>query len=644
MADGIDQLPDLCQWHTSEEYQQQNLNLKVEKFFEVSNLLLENPNLNSSHLFRADILYDSRRLVKTTAEKEHSCLGHRCQERESPNGHLEDQDYSAQLQPSFSGIAPQRVVIRRLIPRNTNLDRPLDQTCLMYKISPTSHAVIYLPDIQHEQDIPWYHPPIKALAYLYEQSPLVAEADANHAELSLHFLLFAGSTEPPPARLRRTIISLLATFIRLSKHPSNSSSSSSTPPMLPSSTLSSSTPAVRSTAPSAIKDTIIPQHLVQNTYSRLKTTYASSLIARWVEFTEPSKHVFEDLSIAAFLIELWKLMYDCAEAFPGFIDIACGNGVLVYILIKEGWKGWGFDARRRKTWDVLDIDDFLREMICIPKPFLEVLDLSADDALPSVSVHDGMFPRRTFIISNHADELTPWTPLLAALSSPESPLPFLAIPCCSHALSGAKKRYTPKDISRTTSNTSANTSPNNHHSAGQTTIPEEAQPSTGDLKSLRTAKLAAAKHTDDKSMYACLTHKVVALAEEVGFADDGEVVEMTLMRIPSTRNIGVVGGRKRNSVLGSLMGVGKLGIGVEAGMEGLALRDGEELGNGEKGEIIATSLHAVVQRECASTGGIAASAQNWIDRAMKLQTGKGRGKVNKRYKPVHHVENGGKES
>ncbi len=40
-------------------------------------------------------------------------------------------------------------------------------------------------------------------------------------------------------------------------------------------------------------------------------------------------------------------------------------------------------------------------------------------------------------------------------------------------------------------------------------------------------------------MYACLTRKVVALAEEIGFD-----VELTLMRIPSTRNIGIVGNRK----------------------------------------------------------------------------------------------------
>ena len=50
-------LPDLHDWHTSTEYARDGLNLTGAKFLEVSDLLLENPNLNSSHLFRADRFY-----------------------------------------------------------------------------------------------------------------------------------------------------------------------------------------------------------------------------------------------------------------------------------------------------------------------------------------------------------------------------------------------------------------------------------------------------------------------------------------------------------------------------------------------------------------------------------------------------------
>ena len=33
-----------------------------------------------------------------------------------------------------------------------------------------------------------------------------------------------------------------------------------------------------------------------------------------------------------------------------FIDIGCGNGLLVYLLVKEGHIGKGIDIRRRNIW------------------------------------------------------------------------------------------------------------------------------------------------------------------------------------------------------------------------------------------------------------------------------------------------------
>ena len=614
-------LPGLDEWQTSADYARDGLEISTAKFFDVTNLLLENPNLNSSHLFRADILFDSAGILKTAAQTEKQCCGHQAEVQEEANDDDEQSAYEKYFYVTFNGSSLERVVVRRLIPRNLNLDRPLDQTCLIFKDdegdSIISYAVIYIPHAENETEIPWYHPPVHALGYFYQRDPIRTQSIDGQAELSLHFLPFHDGSCKIPDRLNRTFISLLNTFIRLSKHPSPTSNDVSESDI--------------STAPSALKDTIIPQHIVQNTYSRLKQTYAADLIARWVESTEPSKHVFEDLSIAAFLIELWKMMYH-EKSFPGFVDIACGNGVLVYVLLKEAYHGWGFDARRRKTWDILGIDEHLEERICIPHPFLTALELSADDALPDIKVHSGIFPPDTFIISNHADELTPWTPLLATLSSPQSPLPFLSIPCCSHALSGAKHRYTPKDYSPQPS--PSNSSSTLHPAPAPSTnalSDAEPQPRSGSFKSLRAQKVAAATHTDDKSMYACLTKKVVALGEEVGF----DSVEMTLMRIPSTRNIGVVGGRKRISVLkgaeGSA-GEGEVGVvEVQEKMEGLALQQrDQDVGGGQK---MAKKVQQVIERECRISGGVEASAKMWVERAKKLQTGRGRGKVNLGYKP-----------
>lgn len=69
----------------------------------------------------------------------------------------------------------------------------------------------------------------------------------------------------------------------------------------------------------------------------------------WSESTDPRKHVFEDIAIAAFIIEYWKLNDFEPEKFE-FRDLGCGNGLLVHILILEGYKGKGIDARARKSW------------------------------------------------------------------------------------------------------------------------------------------------------------------------------------------------------------------------------------------------------------------------------------------------------
>lgn len=588
-------------WKTDSNYKQSCPSLSETKFAEVSDLLLESPNLNSTHLFRADILFDSSRLLKTALEKERAChlstygadydsttVRRQCaddDENVEDLVNIASPDGKAETAPTIEGAILKRKVLRKLIPRNAHLDPPLEQWCYMYDLSSSSSTigriVVYVPQVASEKEMPWYHPPIKAMAYLHERRE-------NETSLSIHFVPFTPDAEVP-SRLHRTFISLLQTFLRLAKNPT------------PGPKLANGLPQDGqgfSLAPSALKDTILPQHTVQDTYSRLKQKYASDLVTRWVEKTEPSKHVFEDLSIAAFLIELWRQMYETVADFPGFVDVACGNGVLTYILIQEGYPGRGFDARRRKTWEALGMNDYLDEMICVPQPFLATLNSDIGDLLPDARVHNGIFKPGTFIVSNHADELTPWTPLLAAISSPSSPLPFLAIPCCSHALSGARHRYSPKDSLQNSSSSTINDT--------------EDQPAKGDLKALRAAKTKAADHSDDKSMYACLTRKVVNITEELGVE-----AELTLLRIPSTRNIGIVGNRKRAATRGK--------------------RELQEVSESRPAETVDAGVHVdrIMARECAMSGGVSAAAQTWIERAQKLQTGAGRGKINIGGKPSH---------
>ena len=47
---------------------------------------------------------------------------------------------------------------------------------------------------------------------------------------------------------------------------------------------------------------------------------------------------------------LFRSRASAQKNFPGFVDIGCGNSLLVHILNQEGYAGWGFDARQRKSW------------------------------------------------------------------------------------------------------------------------------------------------------------------------------------------------------------------------------------------------------------------------------------------------------
>ncbi|KAM3078700.1 tRNA(Ser) Um(44) 2'-O-methyltransferase [Clarireedia jacksonii] len=387
--------------------------------------LIRNPNINSSHLFRADILLE-----------------------QSYNDDFQNHTTIPARIIQFRDYTLQKVMVRTMVPRNMLKDKPLDQTCLFYQSVGLSGVVktmvIYLPHVSSPEEVPFYHP--------------------TEGTISIQYSFFDAS--PRTVKLERTALHLLAA---LYKHG-------------------------QGTAAGYVKrvhhDTVMPQATVQNTYARLKAKYARDIIANWVEVTDPEKHVFEDLSIAAFLIELWAEMYKDTE-FPGYIDIGCGNGLLVHILSEENYKGWGFDARRRKSWDAFGqkTKEKLKELVLIPSMLYSEKEEHNDDVQrETTGIHDGIFPEGTFIVSNHADELTPWTPILATISRS----PFIMIPCCSHALSGARFRAPP---------------------------PKDAGTSS--------------------SAYASLVSWVAELAKQAGWD-----VEKEMLRIPSTRNAALIGRRR----------------------------------------------------------------------------------------------------
>lgn len=89
-------------------------------------------------------------------------------------------------------------------------------------------------------------------------------------------------------------------------------------------------------------------------YNRLKEKYGTEMVNVWPENTDPAKFVYEDIAIATYLLLLWEKerLEKGTQELQSFVDLGCGNGLLVYILSSEGHRGTGIDLRRRKIWDL----------------------------------------------------------------------------------------------------------------------------------------------------------------------------------------------------------------------------------------------------------------------------------------------------
>ncbi|ALC46870.1 CG9386 [Drosophila busckii] len=153
-------------------------------------------------------------------------------------------------------------------------------------------------------------------------------------------------------------------------------------------------------------------------YKELKKKHVQRLLEYWQtskESTDPLKFIHEDLAIAAYLIILWS---STQAEFKAFGDLGCGNGLLVHVLNAEGYKGYGYDVRKRKLWSVYpeETKNKLIEQTVEPKSFQ--LDFEGID----------------WLIGNHSDELSPWLPILATRLGTN----FFLLPCCPFELSGRK--------------------------------------------------------------------------------------------------------------------------------------------------------------------------------------------------------------
>lgn len=495
---------------------------KSEHFEGAMNNLIKQPNINSTVILRADILLENKYDYTESEPKESNFKSDMASQKpDIPTSSADEvileknlDDIELRSIPLALEARPRVEIVRRIVPRNPFKDAIINQTCLVLELKDPeekdydSTLVVYNPHISSAEDCPFYLPGVQAVAIFYRKNTL-----------SIHYLPFDYKDPAnidhfknlePSDRNIRIAFRLLQTA---RKH---------------------STGNMQGYQKRVKHDLVVSKVSFQDRYIALKKKYSKILVDNWVESTDPRKHVFEDIAIAAFLIELWSNIYKDKKEFE-FRDLGCGNGLLVHILVQEGYKGIGIDARARKSWKTYpeEVQNRLKEQVIIPSVLLRphpavrnlaphltdngrvfqvpisngskfireggvdvpvVAYYSSASLLQSSNVNTAQFPKNTFIIGNHSDELTCWIPLLG--------YPFLVIPCCSHSLSGARVRYHPKK---------GNHNENDKASFGAST-------------------------------YAALVDHVEDLAKEVGWK-----VEKEMLRIPSTRNAAIIGYQKNKS-------------------------------------------------------------------------------------------------
>ncbi|KAJ7265456.1 hypothetical protein B0H12DRAFT_1201063 [Mycena haematopus] len=414
--------------------------------------LIHHPEYNSTLILRSDILAD------TTV------------------------DFPASI-PTLEGVIPLRNVQRRLLPRRPGRDAALDQHCTLYGCDSVADTLVLTPVLPPGGSLPYYHPAVAHLAFRH-----IATTPPT---LRIEVVPLSGDDNPidPGSRLYRTGLSLLDALHRYGWG------------------------ALTNYQKRVHHDCLVPREPYQDLYLVMRERF-KGLVDTWVESTDPLKHVFEDIGIATFLILLWKDTYPLRPASDvppdepwrgwgrpvGFLDFGCGNGLLTHILLSCGYTGSGVDLRARTSWETYPVHTQAHLHVDAFDP--HVLAVGAE---PTLYTAPGQF-----IIANHADELTPWTPLLATRAHASG---FISIPCCAWTFDARFER-------------------------GNATM-GGARDDRDELAALvETLNLGA--DSGNTSGYAQYRIWLARLHEHCGWE-----IECEVLRIPSTRNWALVGRRRK---------------------------------------------------------------------------------------------------
>ncbi|PFH49379.1 hypothetical protein AMATHDRAFT_63347 [Amanita thiersii Skay4041] len=460
--------------------------------------------------------------------------------------------------PRLGGYHLVRCIRRKLLPRRPGRDAPVEQWCSFYTRGeegeqkedddtppvPVVEVVILTPITESGSTLPYYHPAVHHLAFRYI-------SNNTSSKVRIEAQPLPDTPTSPSSRLFRTCLALLDTVHRYGWG------------------------AQTNYQKRVLHDRLVAREPYQDLYLVMRERH-KHLVATWCEATDPLKHVFEDIGIATYLMLLWKETYsntsmdatvtqgeileDCGRtteridnyhsepwrSWPrppgGFLDFGCGNGLLTHILISEGYEGHGIDVRERTSWSRYPPETQTRLHVHAFNPLSLLLsdggpglNSESDPNLePHANVnlehwigHDPYIKRGVFVIGNHADELTPWVPVVSTLVGTSG---YLSIPCCAWTFDAKYDRSTAPKFSPVASPTS---------SSGTHTKHEEQV----FIDSLNLGGLG-----NNESSYSMYRIWLATLSLHCGWE-----VECECLRIPSTRNWAIIG-RKRTFATTTVQG------------------------------------------------------------------------------------------
>ncbi|CAO3621943.1 unnamed protein product [Cunninghamella blakesleeana] len=344
-------------------------------------------------------------------------------------------------------------IARQLIPKRKSKDPLLIETVSYFENNIKDGyegRVIYKPCVKSIDELPFYYPKVMAYSLKYTLSNSKLSSDPSGI-LQLQLLTSQYEEKPVINDLKmqyalKTIIHKLFKWCIQSRI---------------------------GYIKKAHHDSIIPKDDYLKKYNEIKAKYADVIVSNWTEKTDPKKFVYEDLAIASYLICLWeKDEKKLSKSDLTFIDLGCGNGLLTYLLTKEGYNGYGVDMVDRKIWK-----NFNQE--------------NNNDILKVESIYPSQVKYQVdWIIGNHADELVPWIPIIAAKSGVDCK--FIVIPCCFYGLDGKRNLPLTKD---------------------------------------------------EGGKYRAYTNYIKGIASQCGFNCDEDY-----LRIPSTKNIALIGQKRKRMI------------------------------------------------------------------------------------------------